>query len=85
MDETKFKETGDFTMAEGHGHPLVLIKRAIDEEPLYQMIKLEINKQIGKKQFHGCHLWLNVPKMELLKSSGVGKDTLKNYGVSQVG
>jgi hypothetical protein len=56
MDETKFKETGDFTMAEGHGHPLVLIKRAIDEEPLYQMIKLEINKQIGKKQFHGCHL-----------------------------
>lgn len=64
---------------------IILIKRAIDKEPLDQMIKLEINKGIGKKTFHGCHLWLNVPKIELLKSSGVGKDTLKNYGVSQVG
>lgn len=52
---------------------IILIKRAIDEEPLDQMIKLEINKQIGKKQFHGCHLWLNMPKMELLKSSGGGE------------
>jgi hypothetical protein len=26
VTETKFKETGDFTVAEGYGHPLVLIK-----------------------------------------------------------
>jgi hypothetical protein len=25
MDETKFKKTGDFTVAKGHGHPLVCL------------------------------------------------------------
>jgi hypothetical protein len=29
MDETKFKETGDFTVAEGHRHPLVYLKLAL--------------------------------------------------------
>jgi hypothetical protein len=40
----------------------ILIKRAIDKEPLDQMIKLVINKQIGKKKFHGCQLVIECAK-----------------------
>jgi len=41
------------------------------------MIKLVINKLIGNNWFHGCHLWVNVQKVELLKSSQYEKDPLK--------
>jgi hypothetical protein len=41
---------------------------------LDQMIKLVIKKLTGKNQFHDCHLWVKVHKVELHKSSGVGED-----------
>jgi hypothetical protein len=50
-----------------------------------QIIKLVINKLTGKNQFHDCHLWVNVQKIELLKSSGWGEDSLENYGICQWG
>jgi hypothetical protein len=57
-------------------------QQALCREPMVdQMIKLVT----GKNQFHDCHLWVNVQKLELLKSSGLGEDPLKNYGISQSG
>jgi hypothetical protein len=50
-----------------------------------QMIKLVINKLTGKNQFHDCHLWMNVQKVELFKSRGWEEDPLENYGISQSG
>jgi hypothetical protein len=44
-----------------------------------------MNKLTGKNQFHDCHLWVNVQKVKLLKSSGWGVDPLENYGISQLG
>jgi len=58
------------------------------KEPLLdQMIKLVTNKLTGNSQFHGCHLWVNMPNVEMLGSSGRGRgedDPLENYGISQV-
>jgi hypothetical protein len=43
------------------------------KEPLIdQMIKLVTNKLTGNSQFHGCHLWVNLPNVEMLRSSGQG-------------
>jgi hypothetical protein len=68
-------------------HPSTRHKQqALCREPMVdQMIKLVINKLTGKNQFHDCHLRVNVQKVELLKSSGLGEDPLKNYRISQSG
>jgi hypothetical protein len=48
-------------------------------------IQLRLFKSFMK--FHGCHLWVNVRNIEMLRSSGRERredDPLKNYGNSQV-
>jgi hypothetical protein len=40
---------------------------------------LVINTLTGKNQFHERHLGVNLQKVELLKSSGLGEDPLNNY------
>jgi hypothetical protein len=55
----------------GHS-PIPLLHTHCKEPLIDQMIKLVTNKLTGNSQFHGCHLWVNLPNVEMLRSSGQG-------------